>query len=826
MRETMDKKTNIRNISVVGQVDHGKSTVIDYLIAKTGIFSIEKAGKTRFTDTRKDEQDRCLTVKSTAASLYFNIDDEDKIPQDADGKGFLVNLLDTPGHVDFSSEVGSALRITDGALVVVDCVEGVCIHTETILREALAERIKPVLMINKVDLAFTQLQLEPEEIYQIFVKEIETANVVIATYEDELLGDVTVNPEEGTVVFGSGLQGWGFTLNHFAKLYASKFDLNPKKLVAKLWGDNFWDPKIKKWVKSCKGEGGSTLQRGFCQFVLDPIYQLFKVIMSGDQEKLLKVIQNVGVKLEGTEKEETGLALLKTVMRKFLPIADALLEIIVLHLPSPQTAQKYRVQNLYEGSMEDECAKGIANCDPNAPLMMYVSKMVPTSDKGRFYALGRVFSGTIQTGKKVRIMGPDYARGKKQDLFVKSIQRVVVMIGKYVEMLPDCPCGNIISLLGIDRFLVKTGTISTSEDAYKIKDMKFSVSPLVRVAVEPKNTSDLPKLVEGLKRLSKSDQGVECTVAETGEHIVAGVGELHLEICLKDLEQFYCNGAALLKSYPVVSYRETVTAESPEICLSMSPNKHNRLFAKAEPLHIDLTSEIESGKIVTNFDKIACAKHLSETYDWDLGSAKGVWGFGPESVGPNILVDRTKGAKYLDEIKDSVIAAFQWTTREGFLCEEKMRGVRLNLLDAIIHTDAIHRGGGQIIPTARRVFRESQLTAKPTLMEPIYVCEIQFPKEDINNIENIIKRRSGEVFLNKKSIACNQTQIITAYLPIIESFGINPELRSKTNGKAFSQMIFDHWTAIPGKISDENSQLIQIIKATRKRKGLREKFLN
>jgi len=450
----------------------------------------------------------------------------------------LINLIDSPGHVDFSSEVTAALRVTDGALVVVDCVEGVCVQTETVLRQALGERIKPVVMVNKMDRALLELQLESEDAYQSFQRTIESVNVVISTYEDDLLGDVQVYPHKGTVAFGSGLHGWGFTLGKFADMYAAKFGVAKDKLMKKLWGDNFFDPKSKKWVKRGTNAAGKPLKRAFCQYVMDPINLLFKSIMNGEKAKYEKMIKSLAINLTPDERDMTGKPLLKTVMRKFLPAGEALLEMLVLHLPSPVTAQKYRVATLYEGPEDDECGQAIAACDPNGPLMLYISKMVPTTDKGRFYAFGRVFSGTVRTGQKVRIMGPNYIPGKKEDLAIKSIQRTVLMMGRTVEPIEDCPCGNTIALVGIDQYLVKSGTITTSESAHNFKIMKFSVSPVVRVAVEAKNPSELPKLVEGLRRLAKSDPCVQCFTEESGEHIVAGAGELHLEICLKDLEEF------------------------------------------------------------------------------------------------------------------------------------------------------------------------------------------------------------------------------------------------------------------------------------------------
>jgi elongation factor 2 len=817
IRNIMDKKGNIRNMSVIAHVDHGKSTLTDSLIAAAGIIATAKAGEARFMDTRADEQERCITIKSTGVSLYYALPEQIETPKFADGRDFLINLIDSPGHVDFSSEVTAALRVTDGALVVVDCVEGVCVQTETVLRQALGERIKPVLMVNKMDRALLELQLDQEEAYQSFAKTIETANVIISTYHDDALGDVQVYPEKGTVAFGSGLHGWGFTLSKFANMYAKKFGVEKEKLMTRLWGENYFDAKAKKWKKSATSEEGKPLKRAFCQFVLDPIYRLFHSIMNHESEKVNKMLGSLGIVLKGDEKDQVGKPLLKTVMKKFLPAADALLEMIVLHLPSPAIAQRYRVDVLYEGPLDDECATAIRNCDPEGPLMLYVSKMIPTSDKGRFYAFGRVFSGKCSTGQKVRIMGPNYQPGKKDDLFVKNIQRTVLMMGRYTEPIEDCPCGNTIGLVGIDQYLLKSGTITTSETAHNLRVMKFSVSPVVRVAVEPKNPSDLPKLVEGLKRLSKSDPCVRCYIEESGEHIVAGAGELHLEICLKDLQDEF-TGVELKTTDPVVSFRETVTDKSNQTCLSKSPNKHNRLYLTAEPFADGLSEAIEDGKITPRDDPKSRARELSEKYGWDVTEARKIWCFGPETTGPNTLVDVSKGVQYLNEIKDSFVAAFQWATKEGVLCEENMRSIKYNIHDVTLHTDAIHRGGGQIIPTARRVIYACQLTAGPRLMEPVYLVEIQCPESAMGGIYATLNRRRGHV-ISEEQRPGTPLYNVKAYLPVMESFGFTADLRSATSGQAFPQCVFDHWQVIqgdplvPGKPQD-------IVLATRKRKGL------
>jgi len=453
---------------------------------------------------------------------------------------------------------------------------------------------------------------------------------------------------------------------------------------------------------------------------------------------------------------------------------------------------------------------------------MYVSKMVPTPDKGRFYAFGRCFAGTLQAGMKVRILGANYEPGKKEDLSVKNIQRVVIMMGRKIEPVESVPCGNTCAIVGIDQFLVKSGTLATDESTFPIITMKFSVSPVVRVAVQAKNPADLPKLVEGLKRLSKSDPLVQCTIEESGEHIVAGAGELHLEICIKDLQEEFMGGAPIIVSEPVVSFRETVTTDSSETCLSKSPNKHNRLYVIATPLAEGLPEKIDAGKITPKDDPKTRARILAEEFGWDVTEARKIWCFGPNTDGPNVVVDCTKGVQYLNEIKDSVVAAFQWVTKEGVLCQENMRGVRFNFLDVVLHTDAIHRGGGQIIPTARRVFYAAQLTATPRLVEPIFLVEIQCPQAVTGGIYAVMNKRRGQIIEEVQRPGTPLTNF-KCHLPVAESFGFTADLRSNTGGQAFPQMLFDHWKTISGSPFDD-PKVKEFVAQTRKRKGLPEEI--
>eukprot|EP00871_Galdieria_phlegrea_P003208 jgi/Galph1/3889/GphlegSOOS_G2550.1 len=819
----MTKKHNIRNMSVIAHVDHGKSTLTDSLVAAAGIIATEAAGDTRLTDTRADEQERCITIKSTGISLYFHIPPEVNLPKDSEGRDFLVNLIDSPGHVDFSSEVTAALRVTDGALVVVDCVEGVCVQTETVLRQALTERIKPVLAINKLDRAFLELQLEAEDMYQNFLRVIENANVIISTYQDEKLGDVQVSPEQGTVAFSAGLHGWAFTLPRMARMYAKKLGIDEQKMTERLWGNNYYDKAGKKWTK--RQEGGS--ERGFNEFVIKPIKKIIDLAMSDKVEDLDKILQGLGIKLTSEDRQLRQKQLMKRVLQKWLPADGALLEMMVMHLPSPAIAQKYRVENLYEGPLDDTAATAIRNCDPNGPLMVYISKMVPATDKGRFVAFGRVFSGTVKTGMKVRILGPNYEPGTKKDLFLKSIQRTLLMMGRKTEAVESVPCGNTVGLVGLDQYLVKSGTITDMEEAFPLKNMKYSVSPVVRVAVEPKNPSDLPKLVEGLKRLSKSDPLVECIIEESGEHIIAGAGELHLEICLKDLQEEYMNGAEIRVSQPVVSFRETVVGKpNPQetaVCLSKSPNKHNRLYVYAEPLPEGLAEAIEEGKINPRDEPKQRAKVLRDEYGMDEDAARKIWAFGPETTGPNLLMDRTKAVQYLNEIKDSCVAAFQHATKEGALCDENMRNVAFNFLDVTLHTDAIHRGGGQIIPTARRCYYGAQLMAEPRMMEPVYLVEIQCPEQAVGAIYGVLNRKRGHVFEEAQRPGTPLFNV-KAYLPVAESFGFTADLRSATSGQAFPQCVFDHWQLVAGDPRESGEKVAEIVRNIRKRKGLKEEI--
>lgn len=820
MQAVMQQRRNIRNMAVIAHVDHGKTTLTDSLLAKAGMIASNQAGDKRATDTRKDEQEKGITIKSTVVSMCFEVGKEtlDLIEEDGVKQSeFLVNLVDSPGHVDFSPEVTAALRVTDGAMVVVDAISGVCVQTETVLRQALSERIKPVLVINKVDRAVFEKQLAPEELFSSLQSVVNNVNSVVSIYaeEDSPMGSLLLDPCLGNVVFASGLHGWAFSLRQFARLYSAKFKISEDKMMKKLWGDNFYDPTTRKWSHSQTENS----VRGFNKFILEPLIKMLKASKEGDVETTCQLLDKVGLKLSAEEQEKGGKDLMRTAMKRWLPAADAMVEMIVTHLPSPVKAQEYRTACLYEGPLDDEAAMAMKKCDPQGPLMMYISKMVPAAEKGRFYAVGRVFSGTVQSGLSVRIMGPDYKpdSDKSKDLYQKKLSGVKLMMGASVGSLEEAPCGNIVGLVGLDKFLVKTGTISTFEQAHNIKVLKFSVSPVVRVAVDVVKPSDLRQLIEGMRRLAKSDPMVQCTTDE-GQYVVAGAGELHLEICLKDLETVHA-GVPIKKSEPVVRYCETVMALSEQVCLAKSGNKLNRLYMTAQPLPEGLSEAVDEGTISSTQNLKERAKVLNSSFDFDLNHAHKIWCFGPEGTGPNMLVDTTFAVQHLQDIRETVVAGFQWASSEGVLCDEALRGVRFNLTDVTVHSDPAHRGGGQIIPTTRRAMRAAMLTAKPRLLEPVFLVEVQCTDDVIGGVMGVLAHRRGQIVEEVHS-PDSPLCVIRAHLPVNESFGFTEELRGATGGKAFPQCVFDHWQVLPGDPLDPTSLSGTVVAQVRQRKGL------
>ena len=767
LRAIMSQQDRIRNISVIAHVDHGKSTLTDSLIYRAGMLAESKAGSSTYLDGREDEKTRGITIKSSGISLGF----------DFAGSSYLVNLIDSPGHVDFSSEVTAALRVTDGAIVVVDCVEGICVQTETVLRQALLEKVRPVLMINKLDRFILELEQDPEQMYQAFLKIIQSANSLIGAYADPVMGDLNLDPIIGNVGFGSGKMCWGFTLKDFARMYASQYSLDEQTVLGKLWGEWYFDPKTNKWVSHAFSEDGTRLERTFCKFVLKPIMRVCKDIKNID--RLLRVL---GVTLKQEERERPEKELIKLVMQRWIPLSESLLSMITTHLPSPQESQIYRAQHLYTGPLEDDTARAIMQCDLNGPAIVFVSKMIPSA--GTFIGFGRVFSGTIRSGMRVKIMAPQ--------VFYKNIQKAVVVMGTTFETVEDVPCGNTIGIVGVDGCLTKSGTISSSEDAFPIKPMQFSVSPVVRVAVRPRNPADIGKLIKGIDRLNKSDPLLVCSKDASGELIISGCGELHIEIALNDLREF--SKIELAVSDPVVPYQESILSES-SVILAKSQNKHNRVYIKATPLHEETMDMLEKGQSLND---------------------KSIWAFS----GLNTISNNSRGVNYIQEVRDSICTGFQTAASEGILCGEPMRGVNFSLEDGLFHSDNAHRGGNQVISAARKACYGAYLTGNPCLYEPVYLVSVQCTESAIGGTYNVLNMRRAEV-ISQEVDETSQLVIVQAYLPVVESFGFNADLRAATAGQAFPQCVFSHWQSMGGSPLEDGTRTNAIVKEVRTRKGLK-----
>lgn len=831
----MKNQKNIRNISVIAHVDHGKSTLTDCLLIKARIASKESNGG-RYMDTRADEKERGITIKSTAVSMHFNMDkdvmDAYTKPGDVEGTEFLINLIDSPGHVDFSSEVTAALRVTDGALVVVDCVDGICVQTETVLRQAIDERIIPTLVLNKLDRAILELQYTEKELYTVIRRRIESFNAKLITILGEDRHFVkSLDPVLNEISFCSGLQGWGFTISKFARFYLKHrgkhtFD-SEKKFSQVLWSVRHYcdhtDP-FDEEPKFVKLKGKETVpddkMSPFELYILHPIYKVKDMCMDGKIEEIREYLGKFGVDFKGIDLMGSGKPLFKVVFKAWLPAAECLLEQIILTLPNPPKSQLLRAEHLYTGPVDDVVGKSIKLCSASdeAPVVVYISKMVPDGSNG-FVAFGRVFSGNLRAGLRVYVQDPDYvpdtapAGRKSAHIVEKTISKVVVMMGRGYNTIPDCPAGNIVGIVGVEGFLKKTGTITTQKDSFNIKTMKFSVSPVVKVAVSPKKSVDLNHFKEGLEKLAKSDPLCLIEHNEQGQATIACAGELHLEIILSDLKNFYAKCDFNVEQ-PQVKYYEGFSGAVTKSKMKKSANKHNRVYMTCEPLDEQVVENIDL--LIARDPKERAAK-FREVLNMDDEWIKNIMFFAPEVEPTNIMVDETKGIQYLMEVKDHIYEGFKLATKEGPLVGENIKGGRFNLVDLTLHADAIHRGANQMVRPVEDLIRGLLLSADPILYEPIFVCNITVPSDYATACENVLKAKRG--YIEEWSTE-NNVSLIKGFLPVSESFGINKRLREVAKGLPTFSLVFSHYSPCPGSLEKETSTMAIVIDTVRKYKGI------
>jgi elongation factor 2 len=687
----MGEKESIRNLGILAHIDHGKTTLTDSLLAGTGLLSPQVAGSARVLDYLEEEQKRGITMKTANISLLYRT---------ADGS-FIINLVDTPGHVDFTGKVTRALRTIDGAVVLVDAVEEVMAQTELVVRQALEERVRPVLFINKVDRLITELQLNAEQIQKKFTRIISSFNDLIEIHGEPQFKDKwKVDSSRDNVAFGSALHKWGFTLSTARQKNVKFSDI----------------------IKAYKTHGHEKLQ-------------------------------------------------------KLLPLCNSILDMAVKQAPNPLEAQKYRMEKIWKGNMTSEVGQAMANCNDHGPAVVCVTNVQAAPNEG-LVATGRVFSGTVKSGDKVYLVNAQTE---------STIQQVCVFMGAFREPVDQVAAGNLVALTGLHE--AKAGeTVVAAEDkgVVPFEQVRYVSEPVVTLAVEPKNPADLPELLEALDQLAREDPNLAASVnRETGEHLLSGMGELHLEIAVKHLRD-NLGSMEISASSPRVVYREKATRKG-VTATALSPNQQNKFTLQVEPLTLKTASLLKESKIQSVEGVLAVDEH------------------------ENVLVDCTGKNEQLREVFDFVISGFTFACNAGPLCGEPMRGVQVNLLGIHLSENAEHCSPVELMRGVGKAVFGSFLTAEPVLVEPVYKTVISAPTELAGACSRIISSRRGKISAFEQKGAFT---ILTSRIPVAETFGLSAELRSATSGRAFWQSLFDRWEKMPEKLEAKT------IKELRKRKGL------
>ncbi len=700
-------KEHIRNFGVIAHVDHGKTTMSDSLLAHSGIIAPSAAGSALAMDFDKEEQERGITIYQANVTLYYTQKDRE----------YVINMIDTPGHVDFSGRVIRSLRAIDGAVVVCDAVEGIMTQTETVTRMALEERVRPVLFINKVDRLIKELRLTPEKMQQTLASVVSNFNQLLDTYaEPEYREKWKVSIQEASVTFGSAKDRWAINV-----------DMMKEK------GITFKD------VIDAYG-GGSV----------------------------------------------------DTLVEK-APLADAVLGMVVKHHPPPHEAQKYRIPKIWHGDLDSDIGKALLACADDGPAIMMVVNMVLDKAAGPV-AIGRLFSGTVSDGQTINIID---ARREGR------IQSVNFFMGNQREQIGSLGAGNIPALMGLTES--RAGNTLSSVKGIKVfEGVSYISEPVVQVAVEPKHPKDLPKLVEVLKQLTIEDPNLVVKIdEESGETIVAGMGVLHLDVATHRIQDAKVD---IVTSEPLINYRETVRS-SCEPIMSKSPNRHNKIFMKVEPLEPAIGDMLRSGQISEMKDKKEVSD-LLKAQGWDSDTVKRVMRL--DSRG-NVLINGTKGVQFVQESTDSINSGFDDVMKEGPMCREQMRDCKFTFTHFVPHEDTAHRGLSQLGPASRRACMGSLLTAGTSLLEPILAIEVRVPTELVGSVATVLSGKRGRVIDMTQKGAIS---IVTGEIPAAETFTLSEEMRGQTAGKAMWNSHFKMWAEVP------KSRLAAAAADIRKRKGL------
>ena len=751
MTGLMQTPALIRNIALLGQFHHGKTSFADLLVQATHEQEWEPAKEVRYADSRKDEQERHLSIKSNVLSLVLD---------DLKEKSYFLNVVDTPGHVNFTDEATAGIRSVDGAVVIVDAIEGVMLNTERLLKQAVAARLPITLVINKMDRLILELKLPPADAYFKLIHTIEEVNGIIANHALSGSKVQRISPELGNVCFASSQHGWSFTLDSFAQLYVNRhksFPFSAADLGKRLWGDWFLNPRNNALTKNKPKEGSPV--RTFVSFILEPLYKIYSHVVGESSEDLMVLFRQLGIRIKGSEFHLDPRPLLVLSLRRFFGPPQGFVSMIARHIPAPVDAAAYKVETCYTGMQTTALASSMKRCSSgsDAPLMANVTKLYNSPDGTKFHALTRIYSGTVRVGQRVKVLGEAYTEDDDEDMAVMEITGIAVSLGRFNIEVTSAIAGNLVLISGIDHSIKKTATLcdvtpvsGLAEEAPAIfAPLKFDTSSVIKLAVEPFIPSELPKMVEALRRINKTYPLVTTKVEESGEHIILGTGELYMDCIMHDLRHLYSD-IEIKVADPVVSFCETVAESSSINCICETPNKKNTLTMLAEPLDDGLGDDIERHhRVSMHWDAKRIGDFFRSNYDWDLLTARSVWAFGPEEDSPNILLNNTLPSEVnqglLSSVKDSVVQGFRWGAREGPLCDEPIRNVKFRVLDAQIATEPIYRGGGQIIPTSRRAVYSSFLMGTPRLMEPMLLVEIQAPADAVQALYPVLARRRGHI---------------------------------------------------------------------------------
>ncbi|XP_028999673.1 elongation factor-like GTPase 1 [Betta splendens] len=1061
---------NIRNLCILAHVDHGKTTLADCLVASNGIISSRLAGKLRYLDSRQDEQIRGITMKSSAISLHHRNGDQE----------YLLNLIDSPGHVDFSSEVSTAVRLCDGAIIVVDAVEGVCPQTQVVLRQAWLENIRPVLVINKIDRLIIELKLTSQEAYVHLQRILEQVNAVTGTLftskvleeqaekqreeepetkmcsgdqvydwsaglEDADDSNLYFSPDQGNVVFASAIDGWGFSIQQFAHIYSQRMGINQQVLLKTLWGDFYLNAKAKKIMKGAQAKGKKPL---FVHFVLDNIWSLYDaVVVKRDKEKVEKVVTSLGVKVMARDlRHSDPKVLLSAIFSQWLPMSQAVLTMVCEKLPSPLDITAERVEKLMSvgtrrfdtlPKQTQELKTAFLHCSSgeNVPVIVFVSKMfavdtkalpqhrqrpltqeeiaqrrevarrrhadrlateqvvehlqgrVPQEDLSAglgtakmeklvlkdsqaeaeedqgetFVAFARIYSGVLRKGQKVFVLGPKYDPAQSLStlpdgcsasdsvpdvphLSCCSVESLYLLMGRELEELEEVPAGNVLGVGGFEDYILKSATLSSSAICPPFTPLNFEATPIVRVAIEPKHPSEMPKLVRGMRLLNQADPCAEVLIQETGEHVLVTAGEVHLQRCLDDLRDRFAK-IEISVSKPIIPFRETVVrppkvdmvneelgrqqkvaiihqakdevprssdtvpVETRGLVTLTTPNRLATVGVRAIPLPQEVTHLLESSsELIRTLEQVNLSLKEGRTLDISIktleaiaelkvqlesllqgrkwrNAVERIWAFGPRRYGPNILLNAVEGyqrpsvwqclgrgqqlgahSATVRDLDNSIVSGFQLAALAGPMCEEPLMGVCFSverwdtLSSALVEQDPVSIRmlsesreaceaqsrqeaapgcygpvSGQLIAAMKEACRQAFQAQPQRLMAAMYTCEIMATAEVLGRVYGVLGKREGRVLLEEMKEGTD-IFIITAILPVAESFGFADEIRKRTSGLASPQLVFSHWEVISsdpywvptteeeylhfGEKADSANQALKYMNAVRRRKGL------